>query len=84
MKPITQLQADCLRVIAALEEPPESSIQTELVDRYDFDGNRGRLRFALLSLIDGDYVERHEQEEETYGYSLTESGQRYVAEEFSC
>lgn len=76
MKLVSGLQRDCLEVIGDLGNPLGATLYTELVDRYGFKGNDGRIHFALLNLIEEGLVERHQQNKLRYWYSLTAQGER--------
>ena len=74
MDDLTGFQRDLLVVIAGLEEPNGLEIKAEIEEYYESPINHGRLYPNLDSLVSGGLVEKHQQDERTNAYRLTEDG----------
>ena len=74
MDDLTGFQRDLLVVIAGLEEPNGLEIKAEIEEYYESPINHGRLYPNLDSLVSGGLVEKHQQDERTNAYRLTEPG----------
>ena len=74
MDDLDGFQRDLLVVIAGLEEPNGLEIKAEIEEYYESPINHGRLYPNLDSLVSGGLVEKHQQDERTNAYRLTEDG----------
>ena len=75
---LDRLQEEYLKAIAEGGESFQDAIQTSVEDQPDYYGNTGRIRFALLQLVEQGLVDREEQVSGSYVYSLSEQGEQLL------